>query len=738
MLLLTRLKLEYDAHDVRIQATQEWVECINKTLTVCGVYGLLAVDRAEDNVSQCMRVETSSGKYGRARTYQLSAVQGYSATSYIQALEHQKAGNTDMLDLWLYVGFCADRVLALRPDSVPHNQCFDYSANLSSEQGKILERLRSSHDKRVSSSEEGQRETARQYSLAHGYYSRAAAYAFLDDLIGSYGAIFPGCKEVQRAVVHRGRAAHEAGECIASVVRYSRDAAKAGEGSPLRALWQLVVGGFQAAAVALTPWELTLDPYQQLSLGREKDRYARFLAAMAASLVPIVQQYDEQRAVTQASAGTAWLQETGDMLANVFKQIRESPLVATMLGPADTAPPPLMERVRINALVTAVMERVKREASKQSKIEQTIARYLALSDAVNRKLSAAHPHIAECWQKAAQHLRNSCEDPPPSSGAQREPENELIILTSFMRGGPVCREQLLAGCSKVFADLAAGTFTEAASYFAKAQHAVSKEGKVLWREASQRLLKAGLEHVRALEERIEKPPSHHCDPYEPPLAATALERCAHSCAEAAAVVEKQRGKKELHGMEFRLCMALVQIEKHAAGLRTYELTSELGSLRSLLSKVLALVRVQGEPEPQLDAPHLAHLRPVVSPQEAALRRRRTDWLCDAAIALGDIACQYRNNLSLRTTQPFREALKNSLVVLSLVTGTAIPHIAEFDDEDEPIEITDTPDTCERQQRICLRYIEAARAQQAGRALAGAVWQRAAHEEFALPLNVAGG
>jgi hypothetical protein len=637
--------------------------------------------------------------------YQLSVVHGYAVTAYTQALERRKTGDTDLVALWLHVGFCADRVTALQPDKARREGSFDYSSDLSSLQGIILEKLRTSQEKKMSAIKEGEWKMTQQYSLANSYFSQAAAYVFLEELANSYSAVFPGFTGVQTAVVHRGAAAYAAGECMESVVRYSADAARAAEGGPLKALWQLVLDGFEAAVAALAPWDLTLDPEHQLALGRRKDDFAQFLAITAKSLVPVVEQYDQQRALTQTSEGAAWLQETGVMLADVFKQIHESPLVAAMLGQEDADSPLLQEEEpRLTALVRAVQERLKREASEQNRTDQIIAQYLAMSNAVNKMLSPAHPHIIECWQKAALHLRYASSATPTRVG-------------------------LLEMCSKVFAEIAAGTFSEAAAYFAKAQRAASKKATELWQEAAQWLLKAGLEHVKVVEETIELPPSPFHDPCQSPPAGRAWERCAYSCAAAAAVAEKGHGKGELHETEFRLCVASVRVEEHAA-----EFSAELTSLRTLISKALTLLRVQSEPEPHLDAPCLAHLRSVTNREETALRRLRTNWLCDVATTLSHIACQYRNSTAHSMMQAFRDALKSSRVVLNLVVGAAILSEPEFDVQVSLYEISDEPAACERQQLVCMRYIEAARTQLAGQALASAVWQKAAREEFALPYD----
>jgi hypothetical protein len=732
--LLTALKLEHDTSDRRIHAAQKWAECVNRALTVCGVYGLVAVDRSEGHILHCMKTGQTIGKHSGPWTHDLSVVYDFSVTSYTQALECWKTGDPDLVALWLHVGSCVDRVITLRPDKVRRNGYFDCSPDLLSLESQIFAKLHTSQENKVFSIKERQLETAQQHSRAQRYFSRAAAYAILDHLVGSYTAVFPESKEVQRTVVHRGTAAYAAGKCMELGAKYSTDAARAAEGSPLKALWQLVLNGFEAAATALAPWDLTLDRDQQLGQRRRIDDSARFLAATATSLVPVVAQYDEQCAVIQASAGATWLQETGDILANVFKQIHESPLVAAMLGADDAPAPSMEEKMRLSALVTAVKERFELGDSKQIKTEQTVARYLALSNSVNKTLSPAHPHIAECWQKAALHLSISCETPNATS----DKGSVLLPYLSVSRSARPSREKLLERCSKVFANVAAGTFTETAAYFLKAQRAASREGRELWLGASDWLLKAGLEHVKVVETAIEMYPSLPGEALQSSTAGNTYERCAYSCAEAAAVAEKQHGQGELKGMELKLCMAMVQLEKQSAAPEINEFSLELGSLRALVRNVRTLVRVQEEPEPHLDTSHLAHLRPAANPEEGALRRQRTHWLCDAATALSDLACEYGHNPVHRTTQVFREALRSSHMVQSLVAGTAITFDEEIDEDMGLQGITHEPDACGRVQLVGLRYIEAVRAQLAGRMVACTMWRTAAREEFSLSHNVAGG
>jgi hypothetical protein len=112
-----------------------------------------------------------------------------------------------------------------------------------------------------------------------------------------------------------------------------------------------------------------------------------------------------------------------------------------------------------------------------------VKRFLTEADKVNRQTSGAHPHVAECWTLAATHM-NLALDARGSASTEAD-----VKHVTYHRA-----------CAKLCENLAAGTFGDAAYYFARADLSASARASSLWKEAAQELVGMGIPVLQCLQD----------------------------------------------------------------------------------------------------------------------------------------------------------------------------------------------------------------------------------------------
>jgi hypothetical protein len=173
------------------------------------------------------------------------------------------------------------------------------------------------------------------------------------------------------------------------------------------------------------------------------------------------------------------------LLASAAKQVHDitAEIEATADDDGDDAVH-VRDFARLKAEIDQIGDKLKAaQGSGASPEELAILRFLTEAGKVCREASPAHPHMAECWLQAASHMRLAVD-----------------ARATATTGADVQRVDKHRAYCKVYEKLAAGTFRDAASYFAKAARTASPYTRELWREAADLLLQMGVASMRRMDQ----------------------------------------------------------------------------------------------------------------------------------------------------------------------------------------------------------------------------------------------
>lgn len=250
--LARKFKQEYSDQDKRTTAAEVWVHCIEQALSVAGVFGLCAVDRAEECLHLSIRDASHFDDYFEEHLQLKSAIVELSATCYERALIHQKLGRVELLSLWVYIGHCSDCILALDLEMTPVDRRWTaYPAPVHCNSNK---RWRSAWEKKRAAISTNNYRAAQLFSLACELFSGAAAYGCLDCLFASYPMMFSFNKEARGAILRAETNANDAGNCLLLAAKLCVEETTVSDGADLGRLQELTVAGFKRAADMLAPW----------------------------------------------------------------------------------------------------------------------------------------------------------------------------------------------------------------------------------------------------------------------------------------------------------------------------------------------------------------------------------------------------------------------------------------------------------------------------------------------------
>jgi hypothetical protein len=187
----------------------------------------------------------------------------------------------------------------------------------------------------------------------------------------------------------------------------------------------------------------------------------------------------EHRSSKPKAVPSSVLADAADVLNRVITQI-----TASADDASDTAIH-MWEGNRMKATIGQVADKLRvAQGSAGSWEERALQRFLIEAGSVRRETSPAHPHMAECWLQAATHMRLS-----------------VAARTASYTAEGARRTAMLRSCSKAYEALASVTFSDAATYFAKAATRLAiPQASELWKEAAELTLELGLKQIHRVEE----------------------------------------------------------------------------------------------------------------------------------------------------------------------------------------------------------------------------------------------
>jgi hypothetical protein len=418
-----------------VAAAAGWVRYCQNAQTVCGVFGLLAIDRAETAVYHCLQYDCSFGELNKAVhsnvVYKFEKV----ASCYVNALKRQQCSDPSNAALWGYAGTAYDHIDAKKlyegeVDRVPC--CHDVND---------WEDLARDYEPRTYSAQDHSGVIAALRTEIAVKYHTAVASATVSWALAHLGK--------RTSLLHSSCVVASA-ECLVKALDYSEQAlqwSELGE-EELHALWKLCASYLRNAAE-----ETTGLPHNKAS---QWSHIGTKVAGLAEKLSTIMYTLGARPAETAVTTNT----EVKSMVNTAIRHIKESPLVSDPMSAAAKN----FNSAAIVGLIDEITSAAERRYGCVPPEQQSRSRFLAAADKVHVDQSPAHPHIKRCWLSAAEQMRLAV-------ASTNEKESKLLKLRSA-----------------VYEKIALGPLATAAEYFAKADRSVTEQAAELWTSAAKTLM----------------------------------------------------------------------------------------------------------------------------------------------------------------------------------------------------------------------------------------------------------
>jgi hypothetical protein len=627
-----------------ISACETVLRYVRSAQHACGVLGLVAIDRSQEHLRMCLK--NFSGT--TATSNQERTVYSVAGLCYANALNRQYQGNTQLEELWMFAANCYDVVSRVRS-----NQTCPIRTSPNYLDPPIVMETRTALIVKASKLDA---EGKLAVQAGKAWTSRFAACS------AHFGRLVVVCATICDIYQLEQRTIPQVDKSLYQLLKYLTFSSQAAISLIERnaAICEIAdsphpvaVKGLaeMAAQRLLTAVELVAakppSPPQQLQgynnpilqerqrIAAPWERNATALANLASGLSAVATQIAELRAAAAVPE---------QLLVSATKQIHDltAEIEATANNDGDAAPH-VREFTRVKGEIERVGDKLKAaQGSAASPEERAIQRYLTEAGKVRRETSPAHPHISECWLQAATHMRLSVD-----------------ARATATTGADTQRVNGHAAYCKVYEKLAAGTFPDAANYFAKAARAGSLCVREVWLEAAdlfQQVGEAYMQNVDQVATREWFNPAHLATPSALEMA---QRRCAAACAACAEAMEgvpetdtgaivntlssdrqaatAHTAASELDGgtrITLRMRYLLVFVERAAlaqaaavpVGANTVS-GGTLTVLRALVDGILLLSQTCLLAVPSYPVGHLLH-RAAPSAETVQQRDQLLRWLCD--------------------------------------------------------------------------------------------------------------
>jgi hypothetical protein len=376
--------------------------------------------------------------------------------------------------------------------------------------------------------------------------------------------------------------------------------------------------------------DCTREREQQRRRAEPLETNAKALAKLVSSLSAVEVQLSAERA-TITHKSTATREASKQVIISITDKMEQ--LIAQLTESASNAgadAPHVIDQAELSETIIKLDHQLRAvQGAAPSWEERAIQRYQAEADKVCTETSPAHPHISDCWRKAAEDLKLAVQ----LSAAETADTRAVYWLRAY---------------SQTRSKLAAGTFTDAGTYYAKAERSTRPLAMELWTEAADLLVRAGVSLQPKDEDTVAG-----CGEGSPASnRARQLLRCAEACAACAEALDRSAAAKvvgadsallltttantvdEINAdTALKMRLMLVQVERFA--MIRPDLPSDavdkanylLNNLRTTVVDVLHLSISIQAPETAYPAGHLLY-QPPLSEDEAKHRYEQLRWQCD--------------------------------------------------------------------------------------------------------------
>jgi hypothetical protein len=612
-----------------VAACETVLRYVRSAQHVCGALGLVAIDRSQEGLR--LKIKNLSAEVSHnADDKTLSSV---AALCYVNALNRRCHGDFELYELWSFAAVCVDNITSRKPNQFRVVAAADHTRKF------LTSRAVKFDANQKAAFKSGRTWHSNLLGRVSHLCRLAVVCSLIPDIYYSGKSILPvALTTVHLATKQRYLAAQSA------VTMFERnvivcDIANRVHPVEIQGLVRVAAQRLEEA-VALVAARPTVAPesYGQEDGGQTEEQCkgdimasnASILSGLAAALSAARTKLAVVRSTT--AAPEPFLDNVADQLQRLTAEITAS----AANGGGDAVH--VTEKKRLYAEIERITEQLLAvQNSAASWEERAVKRYLAEARGVRREVSPAHSHISESWLQAATHMRRAVDDHIATDvpvDSQRSAKHKT--------------------CSKMYEKLAAGTFGDAATCFAKAESTPCVHARALWKEAAELLVQVGIakgkrvEEVAAQEWFSSAAFTPQCD-----TKATKL-RCAAACGACADAMEDARavevdaviatlsgsssavlsaeecassGGSEVNTV-LQLRLLLVHVERAALEnpLYCYGPHSAVQRLGALTEAVLLMSQSALVVLPTYPEGHLLHLSPE-SPDKVQQRSELLHWLC---------------------------------------------------------------------------------------------------------------
>jgi hypothetical protein len=424
-----------------LESASTWVKFCRNAQTGCGVFGLLAIDRAESSLFYYLQRDCSFGKVDKDHNENLARKFEKAGFCYVNALRRQISSDSNNVRLWSYAGAVYDYVDAAKLKALEgdeedvREECRRSMLNWK----EVAENFESEAEDDASEAGPLRTEIALKYRSAIAHTEVYLAVEALHG--GGYSRAHAECATASAAHLLKSL------ECLEAALGCFEPCEE-----ELHDLWRLCATYMRHAAEEAgrlqnrddTPWEF---------MGWRLMCVASKLSSVVGSLSDL-----------SDTINAPDLTEVKQRLSEAFEMVNECPLVTDPRSAAART----FSALPIELVIRDIAFTVEKLFTRVSPEQKVIERFLAAADKVNVDQSPAHPHIKQCWLNAAELMR-------------------LAVASSVEH----VSEQHKAR-SSLQEKIALGPLTTAASYFSKADRAATLQAKELWTAAAQALMQAAV------------------------------------------------------------------------------------------------------------------------------------------------------------------------------------------------------------------------------------------------------
>lgn len=180
-------------------AFNQWLTCLYGAINVCGVCGLVAINRSAESFRLSLQADTSFGTSTKKMNQVLSDAYLASSRCYVKALNRQLEGDHENGSLWVYAGEAYDHVTTREVEHIGTVEQLTFERN--DQCGFCGRRALEDNKKRKLAATSGATEAVEIWSRALRQLHLSMACRGIHIVLKTYCAcLYPGCgHSVQRA-----------------------------------------------------------------------------------------------------------------------------------------------------------------------------------------------------------------------------------------------------------------------------------------------------------------------------------------------------------------------------------------------------------------------------------------------------------------------------------------------------------------------------------------------------------